>query len=88
MWRHRITAAGQVSIPADVRERWGAGAVVIEDGGDHLVLRPSPADPVAALRGVFEAQPGSLPSDVAVRALRAADGRASEASWKRQQDRG
>jgi AbrB family looped-hinge helix DNA binding protein len=82
MWRHRVTAAGQVSIPAEVRERWGARMVVIEDEGDRLVLRPTPEDPIAGLRGVFAAAPGSVPGDVAVRELRDADSRASEAKWK------
>lgn len=83
MWRHRVTAAGQVSIPAEVRERWGARMVVIEDEGDRLVLRPTPEDPITALRGVFAASAGSVPSDVAIRELRDADSRASEAKWKR-----
>jgi AbrB family looped-hinge helix DNA binding protein len=84
MWLHRITRAGQVSIPAGVRERWDARAVVIEDRGDHLVLRPAAETPLAALRGVFPARPGSTASDVAVRALRSADSDATEAAWQRQ----
>jgi AbrB family looped-hinge helix DNA binding protein len=87
MWRHRITSAGQVSIPAEVRERWGARMVSIVDEGDRLVVRPTPDDPVAALRGIFAARPGSVPSDVAVRELRDADNRAAEAKWKRHQGR-
>lgn len=51
MKTHRITAAGQLSIPADVRRRWGTHTVSLEDLGDALVLRPLPDDPVAAARG-------------------------------------
>ena len=83
MWRHRITVAGQISIPAEVRDRWDARVVLIEDEGDRLVLRPTPEDPIEALRGVFAASADSVPSDVAVRELRDADNRASDAKWKR-----
>lgn len=50
-----ISKNGQVSIPAEVRRRWGATAVLIEDKGDALVMRPLPVDPVAA---VFGSLPG------------------------------
>jgi bifunctional DNA-binding transcriptional regulator/antitoxin component of YhaV-PrlF toxin-antitoxin module len=46
-----VTTSGQISLPARVRRRWGAKAVVIEDQGDRLVVRPLPADPVAAACG-------------------------------------
>ncbi len=46
MWRHRITSAGQVSLPADIRHRWGTSTVLIEDEGDRVVLRPAPDDPM------------------------------------------
>lgn len=48
-----ISRGGQVSVPAEVRNRWGTRAVLAEDRGDHLVLRPAPDDPVAAVRGIF-----------------------------------
>jgi bifunctional DNA-binding transcriptional regulator/antitoxin component of YhaV-PrlF toxin-antitoxin module len=51
MKRLRISKGGQVSIPADVRHRWGTHTVVAEDQGDRLVLRPVPDDPIAAARG-------------------------------------
>jgi AbrB family looped-hinge helix DNA binding protein len=88
MWRHRVTAAGQVSIPAEVRDRWQASTVVIEDEGDRLVIRPTPDDPVEALTGVFGGGPATVPGDVAVRRLRDADSRASAGKWKRQARRG
>jgi AbrB family looped-hinge helix DNA binding protein len=42
-----------VSIPAEVRERWNTRLVVIEDEGDHIVLRPTPDDAAEALQGIF-----------------------------------
>jgi bifunctional DNA-binding transcriptional regulator/antitoxin component of YhaV-PrlF toxin-antitoxin module len=48
-----ISRGGQISVPADVRHRWGTRAVMAEDRGDHVVLRPAPDDPVAAVRGIF-----------------------------------
>jgi AbrB family looped-hinge helix DNA binding protein len=52
-----ITTGGQVSIPAEVRHRWGTRRVIVEDRGDALVLRPLPADPIGAAIGSF-AGPG------------------------------
>jgi bifunctional DNA-binding transcriptional regulator/antitoxin component of YhaV-PrlF toxin-antitoxin module len=51
-----ITTGGQVSIPAEVRRRWGSRRVVIEDQGDRLVLRPLPDDPIAAARGALKGE--------------------------------
>jgi AbrB family looped-hinge helix DNA binding protein len=50
----KITTGGQISIPAAVRRRWGTNRVLIEDGGDELVLRPLPEDPIAAARGALK----------------------------------
>jgi hypothetical protein len=47
----RISKGGQVSVPADVRRRWQTDRLVLEDLGDRLVMRPIPADPVAAALG-------------------------------------
>lgn len=54
MQRGTITSAGQLSVPATVRRRWDTRAVLIEDHGDHLVVWPVPADPIAALRGAMK----------------------------------
>jgi AbrB family looped-hinge helix DNA binding protein len=51
--RVKITKAGQMSVPAKVRRRWGTSTVIAEDHGDHLVVRPAPDDPIAAARGIF-----------------------------------
>lgn len=47
----KISRGGQVSIPAEVRHRWGTSRLNVEDRGDSLVLRPAPDDPIAAFRG-------------------------------------
>ena len=49
----KISRGGQVSVPAEVRKRWNTSVVDAEDHGDHLVLRPAPDDPIAALHGAF-----------------------------------
>jgi len=51
---YKITTSGQVSIPAAVRRRWRTSRVQVEDHGDYVVVRPLPADPVAAVRGIFK----------------------------------
>ncbi len=51
--RHKITKGGQVSVPAEVRRRWGTNAVSVEDHGDRLVVKPLPEDPIAAARGAL-----------------------------------
>jgi bifunctional DNA-binding transcriptional regulator/antitoxin component of YhaV-PrlF toxin-antitoxin module len=53
MKRHKITSAGQISIPAEVRHRWGANAVLIDDQGDRLVVRPLADDPIASAKGAL-----------------------------------
>jgi AbrB family looped-hinge helix DNA binding protein len=67
----QITAAGQVSIPAEIRERCGVANVLIRDEGDHIVLTPVADDPVEALRGILEGKArASLTSTDAVRLWR------------------
>lgn len=65
--RTRITRGGQISIPAAVRRRWATNNVLIEDsGGDELVLRPLPADPLTAAIGSLP-----LPSGLTSEQIRA-----------------
>jgi len=52
----RISKGGQVSLPAAIRRRWATDALVVEDLGDRVVLRPIPSDPVAAVVGAFPSQ--------------------------------
>ena len=46
-----ISRGGQISIPAEIRHRWGATRVILVDHGTSLELRPLPADPIAAAMG-------------------------------------
>jgi bifunctional DNA-binding transcriptional regulator/antitoxin component of YhaV-PrlF toxin-antitoxin module len=58
MTKLRITAGGQVSLPANIRRRWGTKAVYLEDLGDHAIVRPMPDDPIAAAMGAFAGRIG------------------------------
>ena len=74
--RAKVTRNGQVSLPAALRHRWNAGSVLVIDRGDYAIVRPVPADPIAALRGVYA---GAGPtSDEARRLVRA-----GEATYRR-----
>ena len=65
--RTRITRGGQISIPAAVRRRWATDNILLEDsGGDKLVLRPLPADPIDAAIGSLP-----LPAGLTAERLRA-----------------
>lgn len=69
-----ISRGGQVSVPAAVRKRWGVRAVLAEDRGEELVLRPAPDDPIAAVRGMFAAElKGGATTDELRAAARAED---------------
>jgi bifunctional DNA-binding transcriptional regulator/antitoxin component of YhaV-PrlF toxin-antitoxin module len=46
-----VTGSGQISLPAPLRRRWHVDVVLVIDRGDYAVVRPVPADPIAALRG-------------------------------------
>jgi bifunctional DNA-binding transcriptional regulator/antitoxin component of YhaV-PrlF toxin-antitoxin module len=46
-----ISRGGQVSIPAEIRHRWGTQRVSVEDQGNALVIRPIPSDPIGAAIG-------------------------------------
>ena len=74
-----ISSGGQISVPASVRKRWGARAVLAEDQGDRLVLRPAPDDPIAAVRGIFAQEMRGGPTIDASRAA----GRAEDAELER-----
>lgn len=47
----KVTSSGQISLPAALRRRWGAGRVLVIDRGDYAILRPMPEDIVGFLRG-------------------------------------
>ena len=65
-----------MSIPADVRHRWGASRVVIFDHGTSIELRPLPDDPIAAVRGSMA---GTGPTSDEIRRLEHEDQAAIEA---------
>jgi AbrB family looped-hinge helix DNA binding protein len=73
---HRITSAGQVSLPARIRRRWGTRRVAVEDLGDRVVLRPVPDDPIEAARGALAGQ--IMASDELRRIARADERHAEE----------
>jgi len=54
----KITSSGQISLPADVRRRWGVTRVRLVDHGDHVTLEPIPDDIFAATFGLFPAKNG------------------------------
>lgn len=56
----KVSSNGQVSIPAEARARWKTDQVVVVDLGDHVALRPLPADPVGELRGKYRGRGPSV----------------------------
>lgn len=76
----KVTRNGQMSLPAELRHRWGAGSVLVIDRGDYAIVRPIPPDTVTALRGAH-AGPG-LSSDQA-RALDRTDEKVRRGRSKR-----
>jgi hypothetical protein len=68
-----------MSVPAAIRSRWQTQTVLIEDRDDHFIVRPAPADPIAAFRGRFKGRGPS--SDEARRLLREEERRREEQKW-------
>jgi bifunctional DNA-binding transcriptional regulator/antitoxin component of YhaV-PrlF toxin-antitoxin module len=60
-----ISRGGQISIPGNVRRRWGTRLVSVEDQGNALVIRPIPSDPIGAAIGSLA---GRAPSTDEMRA--------------------
>lgn len=58
MKMRKITAGGQISLPAGVRRRWQTRSVAVEDLGDRVVIRPLPNDPILAARGAMKDRTG------------------------------
>jgi len=52
----KVTTGGQISVPAEIRRRWGTSTLALEDLGDRIVLTPAPDDPIAAARGALAAE--------------------------------
>lgn len=49
----KVTRAGQVSLPAEIRHRWKVQRVLVIDHGDRVELRPMEDDLIASLRGKY-----------------------------------
>ena len=58
----KVTRNGQLSLPAELRHRWGAASVLVIDRGDYAIVRPMPVDPISELRGAH-AGPGPSGED-------------------------
>jgi AbrB family looped-hinge helix DNA binding protein len=78
--RLKITAGGQVSLPAEIRRRWGTRTVSIEDRGDEVVLRPFPDDPISAVRGILKGRT-KLTTEEIRRLEREADAEIEARKW-------
>jgi bifunctional DNA-binding transcriptional regulator/antitoxin component of YhaV-PrlF toxin-antitoxin module len=85
MKRLKISAGGQVSVPAEVRNRWKTRVVVADDRGDHLVLRPAPEDPIEAALGAFADLPGPT-ADEARRLFREEEAEIEDRKYGRGRD--
>jgi bifunctional DNA-binding transcriptional regulator/antitoxin component of YhaV-PrlF toxin-antitoxin module len=75
-----ISKGGQISVPADVRKRWGTRRLRLDDRGDELVLRPAPEDPIAAARGALKGRL-RLTSDEMRRLEREEEAQIEDAKW-------
>jgi len=53
----KITASGQISLPADVRQRWEVTRVRLIDYGDHVEVHPLADNVVASTVGAFAPKP-------------------------------
>lgn len=72
----KVTASGQMSLPAEVRRRWGVAKVAVIDEGPRVVLIPVPEDPIGAALGSLK---GPGPSSEEMRRAARAEEEASEA---------
>ena len=55
----KVSANGQVSIPAEARTRWNAERLLVVDLGDRVVMRPLPEDRVGSLVGKHRKGPST-----------------------------
>jgi bifunctional DNA-binding transcriptional regulator/antitoxin component of YhaV-PrlF toxin-antitoxin module len=71
----KVTSGGQISVPAEIRRRWGTSTLALEDLGDRVVLTPAPDDPIAAARGALVGTSDSAALRAAAREADAVAGR-------------
>lgn len=76
-----ISKGGQLSVPAEIRHRWGTSRVILDDQGEALVVRPIPDDPIGAAMGSL-AGPGQS-TDEMREMSRAEELDAEERKWGR-----
>ena len=77
----RVTSNGSISLPAEIRRRWGVSRVAIIDRGDLAVVPAVPEDPIAHYRGRYA---GKGPTtDTLRRSERNADEAAERAKVRR-----
>jgi bifunctional DNA-binding transcriptional regulator/antitoxin component of YhaV-PrlF toxin-antitoxin module len=77
----KITANGQISLPAEIRRRWGVSRVAILDRGNLAVVRALPDNPVEYYFGRFTRE--GAPSTAELRESERADELAAEAAKTR-----
>ena len=77
-----ISKGGQISVPAEIRQRWRTRRLQLEDRGDELVIRPAAEDPIAAARGALKGRTGHS-SDELRRIVREEERRVEERKWGR-----
>jgi bifunctional DNA-binding transcriptional regulator/antitoxin component of YhaV-PrlF toxin-antitoxin module len=73
-----ISKGGQVSIPAEIRHRWGTSRLLVDDRGHELAYRPLPSDPIGAARGMLRRNDEQRASEDARRRTRAEERRSTE----------
>jgi bifunctional DNA-binding transcriptional regulator/antitoxin component of YhaV-PrlF toxin-antitoxin module len=78
----RVSKGGQVTLPAEVRHRWATDVLILEDLGNTVVLRPMPADPIAAAEGRL-AYPIGMSTERARQQLRREEQAAEDRKYKR-----
>lgn len=76
----KVTASGQVSVPAAVRRRWGTSRVRITDEGDRLIIEPAPENPFADLIGILAGEI-SMTTDEMEAEERAAEAERDRRKW-------
>ena len=76
-----ITSGGQLSVPAEIRRRWGTTRVLLDDRGDALIVRPLPVDPIGAVRGSLRG--GTITTDEVRASLRQEEAEAEERRYGR-----
>lgn len=77
-----ISRGGQISVPAEVRKRWGTRRLSLEDHGDEVILRPAAEDPIAAARGIFKGR-SRRTSDELRRLAREEEAEIEDRTWAR-----